>query len=251
MEDRHDLRVSVLGSLYEVHALCCMKVNVSCTQDWEHTKICPSVYVRRLPSFCVACVARRAFTHTSPLDTNKTLKRGCSATTTGSSNFRVENEEHMFVSTIWKSGQNLRCRRDLSKLQVSHKFAYLILREIYIGRYIEDIRKEVIVGCSLYLHQVKRRTRNSKMLRYWIENKQYLMFDLQVDLQSPLLHSESSCQLVLTALLYVDASGGDGWYLYWSSNVMNRHYTLSVYPSSFRWGFGGSIARYFWHVGSR
>lgn len=39
------------------------------------------------------------------------------------------------------------------------------------------------------------------------------MFDLQVDLQSPLLHSESSCQLVLTALLYVDASGGDGWYL--------------------------------------
>ena len=42
------------------------------------------------------------------------------------------------------------------------------------------------------------------------------MFDLQVDLQSPLLHSESEsrCQLVLTALLYVDASGGDGWYLY-------------------------------------
>ena len=54
-----------------------------------------SVYVQRLPSFCVACVA--LYTHTSPLDTNKTLKRGCSATTTGSSNFRVENEEHMFV----------------------------------------------------------------------------------------------------------------------------------------------------------
>lgn len=212
MEDRHDLRVSVLGSLYEVHALCCMKVNVSCTQDWEHTKICPSVYVRRLPSFCVACVARRAFTHTSPLDTNKTLKRGCSATTTGSSNFRVENEEHMFVSTIWKSGQNLRCPRDLSKYKCPtslHIWFYVR----YIGRYIGDIREEVIVGCSLYLHQVKRRKRNSKMLRYWIENKRYLMFDLQVDLQSPLLHSESSCQLVLTTLLYVDASGGDGWYL--------------------------------------
>lgn len=147
MEDRHDLRVSVLGSLYEVHALCCMKVNVSCTQDWEHTKICPSVYVRRLPSFCVACVARRAFTRTSPLDTNKTLKRGCSATTTGSSNFRVENEEHMFVSTIWKSGQNLRCPRDLSKYKCPtslHIWFYVRyisvdISKIYAKRWLWDV----------------------------------------------------------------------------------------------------------------
>ena len=178
MENRHDLRVQCSGEL--IRGTCFMLYESQrelYSRLRAYYKICPSVYVRRLPSFCGAWLARRAFTHTSPLDINKTLKRGCSATTTGSSNFRVENEEHMFVSTIWKSGQNLRCRRDLSKLQVSHKFAYLILREIYIGRYIEDIRKEVIVGCSLYLHQVKRRKRNSKMLRYWIENKRYLMFD--------------------------------------------------------------------------
>ena len=152
MEDRHDLRVQCSGEL--IRGTCFMLYESQrelYSRLRAYYKICPSVYVRRLPSFCGAWLARRAFTHTSPLDTNKTLKHGCSATTTGSSNFRVENEEHMFVSTIWKSGQNLRCRRDLSKLQVSHKFAYLILREIYIGRYIEDIRKEVIVGCSLYI----------------------------------------------------------------------------------------------------
>ena len=62
-------------------------------------KICPSVYVRRLPSFCVACVA--LYTHTSPLDTNKTLKRGCSATTTSSSNFRVANEVCIYDMKEW------------------------------------------------------------------------------------------------------------------------------------------------------
>ena len=64
-------------------------------------KICPSVYVRRLPSFCGAWLARRAFTHTSPLDINKTLKRGCSATTTSSSNFRVANEVCIYDMKEW------------------------------------------------------------------------------------------------------------------------------------------------------
>jgi len=64
-------------------------------------KICPSVYVRRLPSFCGAWLARRAFTHKSPLDINKTLKRGCSATTTSSSNVRVANEVCIYDMKEW------------------------------------------------------------------------------------------------------------------------------------------------------
>ena len=123
--------------------------------------------------------------------------------------------------------------------------------DIYIGRYIEDIRKEVIVGCSLYLHQVKKKV---KLQDVEILNREQTTFDVWFASWFAITFATLWEQLSIS-FDYVVIH----WCLRWWWMVLiliEQCHEPTPYPISVPIVFpmrlwGQYWGRYFWHVGSR